>query len=289
MVSEGARPWGRGRSGDSDKPISGFSRKSTFQKHPDVHKIVLSIKSRSPPPPGRKKCRFWGFFTDLYSFSSFWALFGGGGGVNQILRRRILWTPRLFRKMPVPIPFFRNLVVRIARPTSLAIWHRGRSHRREAFVPKRMAETMSLVWCRGVFFWFKNPGNHANLKIKNALGVKRPFSEQLLKFRRFTIRGRGNLPLRGLCGGLSRGLCGLSAGSLRGFCGGPRDFPRFFGGSDPMLVTLQNCWKYLLSGPLRLRVQSRSRTRLRIAASIAFLFRACFKRVLDTIGPLSRG
>ena len=32
-----------------------------------------------------------------------------------------------------------------------------------------------------------------------------------------------------------------------------------------------------LSGPLRLRVQSRSRTRLRIAASIAFLFRACFK------------
>ena len=35
----------------------------------------------------------------------------------------------------------------------------------------------------------------------------------------------------------------------------------------------------LLSGPLRLRVQSRSRTRLRIAASIAFLFRACFKGV----------
>ena len=44
-----------------------------------------------------------------------------------------------------------------------------------------------------------------------------------------------------------------------------------------------------LSGPLRLRVQSRSRTRLRIAASIAFLFRACFKEVLDTIAPLSRG
>ena len=34
-----------------------------------------------------------------------------------------------------------------------------------------------------------------------------------------------------------------------------------------------------LSGPLRLRVQSWSRTRLRIAASIAFLFRACFKGV----------
>ena len=57
---------------------------------------------------------------------------------------------------------------------------------------------------------------------------------------------RGNLPLRGLCGGLSEG----SAGSLRGFsgvsagfCGGPRDFPRFVGGSDPMLVTLGNCWR----------------------------------------------
>ena len=44
-----------------------------------------------------------------------------------------------------------------------------------------------------------------------------------------------------------------------------------------------------LSGPLRLRVQSRSRTRLRIAASSAFLFRACFKGVWDTIAPLSRG
>ena len=42
-----------------------------------------------------------------------------------------------------------------------------------------------------------------------------------------------------------------------------------------------------LSGPLRLRVQSRSRTRLRIAASIAFLFRACLKGALDTIAPLS--
>ena len=44
-----------------------------------------------------------------------------------------------------------------------------------------------------------------------------------------------------------------------------------------------------LSGPLRLRVQSRSRMRLRIAASIVFLFRACFEGVLDTIVLLSRG
>ena len=50
-------------------------------------------------------------------------------------------------------------------------------------------------------------------------------------------------------------------------------------------------WFFLrggLSGPLRLRVQSRSRMRLRIAASIAFLFRACFQGVSDTIAPLSR-
>ena len=46
---------------------------------------------------------------------------------------------------------------------------------------------------------------------------------------------RGNLPLRGLCGGLwegsagsLRGFCGVSAG----FCGVSRDFPRVFGGSD---------------------------------------------------------
>ena len=43
-----------------------------------------------------------------------------------------------------------------------------------------------------------------------------------------------------------------------------------------------------LSAPVRLRVQSRSRKRLRIAASIAFLFRTC-KGVFDTIAPLSRG
>ena len=58
---------------------------------------------------------------------------------------------------------------------------------------------------------------------------------------------RGNLPLRGLCASLSegsagalRGFCGVSAG----FCGGPQDFPRFFGGSDPMLVILGNCWSH---------------------------------------------
>ena len=50
---------------------------------------------------------------------------------------------------------------------------------------------------------------------------------------------RGNSPLRGLCGVSSRALRGLfqgSAGSLRGCAGGPRDFPRVFGGGGPVLV-----------------------------------------------------
>ena len=59
---------------------------------------------------------------------------------------------------------------------------------------------------------------------------------------------RGNLPLRGLCGGLLRGLCEVSCGISAGFCGGPRDFPRFFGGSDPILVTLGNCWTTEIKG-----------------------------------------
>ena len=60
---------------------------------------------------------------------------------------------------------------------------------------------------------------------------------------------RGKLPLRRLCGGLSEGSAGVSPRVLRGsagFCGGPRDFPRVFGGSDPMLVTLRNCWNECL-------------------------------------------
>ena len=62
-----------------------------------------------------------------------------------------------------------------------------------------------------------------------------------------------------------------------------QDFQSHFATSTKMI----SAWP--LSDPLRLRVQSWSRTRLRIAASIAFLFRACFKGVWDTIAPLSRG
>ena len=46
--------------------------------------------------------------------------------------------------------------------------------------------------------------------------------------------------------GLSEGSAGVSPRVLRGsegFWGGLRDFPRFLGGSDPMLVTLPNCWR----------------------------------------------
>ena len=53
---------------------------------------------------------------------------------------------------------------------------------------------------------------------------------------------RGNLPLRGFSGALReslRGFCRASAG-LRGGLRGPA---RFSEGSDPMLVTLGNCWK----------------------------------------------
>ena len=46
---------------------------------------------------------------------------------------------------------------------------------------------------------------------------------------------------------------------------------------------------HALSGILRLRVQSPLRTQMRIAASIAFLFRACSKVDLDTIALGSCG
>ena len=58
----------------------------------------------------------------------------------------------------------------------------------------------------------------------------------------------------------------------------------------PTSLAIWHRWhsRQLSRGPLRLRVQARSRTRLRIAASIASLFRACFKKGC-TIAPLSRG
>ena len=78
------------------------------------------------------------------------------------------------------------------------------------------------------------------------------FNICISKFRRVTIRGaQPSARLseeiclsEGSAGGSARALRGLSEGSAgsAGLCGGPRDFPRVFGGSDPMLVTLGNCW-----------------------------------------------
>ena len=76
-----------------------------------------------------------------------------------------------------------------------------------------------------------------------------------LKFRRVTIRGAQPsarlseeicLSEVGVSQRALQGLSEVSAGSLRGLCGVPQDFPRFFGGSDPALVTLENCWIYKL-------------------------------------------
>ena len=96
---------------------------------------------------------------------------------------------------------------------------------------------------------------------KHSLGPAQAYPKNLLrqkiflKFRRVTMRvAQPSARLsEEIC--LSEGSAGVSQralrGSLRGFCGAlrgsagdPRDFPRLFGGSDPMLVILGNCSKY---------------------------------------------
>ena len=49
-----------------------------FQKRPDVHKIVLSIKLRSPPPG--KTVNFEDFLLICTVFTHFGPFSGGGGG-----------------------------------------------------------------------------------------------------------------------------------------------------------------------------------------------------------------
>ena len=60
------------------------------QKRPDVHKIVLSIKLRFPPP---RKASILRIFYWFVQFSSCWALFWGGGEHN--FADKNLWTSRL--------------------------------------------------------------------------------------------------------------------------------------------------------------------------------------------------
>ena len=99
------------------------------------------------------------------------------------------------------------------------------------------------------------PGNNSiwSLRSASSLSDYSISRSWILKFRRVTIRGAqpsarlseeiclsegsAGVSQRALRGSL-RGFCGVSAG----FCRGPRDFPRVFGGSDSMLVTLGNCW-----------------------------------------------
>ena len=69
-------------------------------------------------------------------------------------------------------------------------------------------------------------------------------SEKNLKFRRVTIRGPqpSTRLSEEIC--LPEGSAGVSQRPLRGSLrGSARDFPRVFGGGDPMLVTLRNCWR----------------------------------------------
>ena len=57
--------------------------------------------------------------------------------------------------------------------------------------------------------------------------------------RKFASQGALRGPLRG--------LCGVSPRVLRGLCGalrGSAEFSEGFRGSDPMLVTLGNCWNF---------------------------------------------
>ena len=81
---------------------------------------------------------------------------------------------------------------------------------------------------------------------------------------------------------LSRGVPNYSKRSTGGQC------PQVLA-STARKVAKPTCPCSYTVPPMRSRVQSRSRTQLRIAASIAFLFRACFDGSLDTIAPLSRG
>ena len=64
---------------------------------------------------------------------------------------------------------------------------------------------------------------------------------RILMFRRVTIRGH-NPPQ----GSPRKFSAGVSPRVLQGLCGvllGSAGFAEVFGGSDPMLVTLENCWR----------------------------------------------
>ena len=127
-----------------------------------------------------------------------------------------------FAVQSAPDPLFKAskgpfLTLRVASPSALL--HKGfgkllSQTLRTLHAPTSMTLTGAQV-CKHAAFLCRSPSEGTTL--------------------REALRERGSL--RGLCGGLSEGSAGLSPRVLRssaGFCEGPRDFPRFFGGSDPM-------------------------------------------------------
>ena len=63
------------------------------QKRPDVHKIVLSIKSRFPPPPPRKSVNFEDFILICTVLPHFGPLSGGGGGRTKFCGQEFYGHP----------------------------------------------------------------------------------------------------------------------------------------------------------------------------------------------------
>ena len=61
------------------------------QKHPDVHKIVLSIKLRSPPPPG-KSVNLVDFLLICTVFPHFGPFLEGGGGKPNFADKNFMDT-----------------------------------------------------------------------------------------------------------------------------------------------------------------------------------------------------
>ena len=64
----------------------------SFQKCPDVHKIVLCIKLRSPPPPG-KSVNLEDFLLICTVFHILVFFSGGGGGVTKFCRQEFYGHP----------------------------------------------------------------------------------------------------------------------------------------------------------------------------------------------------
>ena len=81
-------------------------------------------------------------------------------------------------------------------------------------------------------------GHHASEGHNPPRGSREPLSGEIC-----LSEGSAGVSQRALRS-LSEGSAGSLGEGSAGLWGGPRDFPRFFGGSDPMLVTLGKFWKH---------------------------------------------